>query len=127
MYGGGITNTTSLRTLLSYGANVFIREFLGIQGILTMSSFFRLYRGSLLRNLQRHYGPGIVERAGFESMIEMLMKMVYLRTPISEVPMLLDVSLRAGKSKMKVMQTVINYFGLIRHKNRWKSLAQKTN
>src|SRR5262249_36921122 len=108
MYGGGITNTTTVRTLLSYGANVFIREILGIQGILTMSSFFRLYRASLIRRLQARYGPGIVERRGFESMIEMLMKMVLMRTPISEVPMVLDTSLRAGKSKMKLLRTMFD-------------------
>jgi dolichol-phosphate mannosyltransferase len=123
MYGGGIVNTTTFRGLLSYGANVFIREVLGIQGILTMSSFFRLYRGSLIRRLQEYYGPSIIERAGFESMIEMLMKMVYLRTPISEIAMVLDTSLRAGKSKMNIRRTILNYLGLVRQKNRWKAIA----
>ncbi|MDP7097121.1 MAG: hypothetical protein QF511_01130, partial [Rhodospirillales bacterium] len=61
-----------------------------------------------------------VERAGFESMVEMLVKMVHLKMAISEVPMVLDTTLRAGKSKMKVMKTVIGYLSLYRLKGRWR-------
>src|SRR5262249_28799894 len=45
-YGGGIENTNALRMFLSHGANAFIKGGLGISGIHTMSSFFRLHRGS---------------------------------------------------------------------------------
>ncbi len=120
MYGGGVTNTQTYRWFLSYMANVFVKEMLGISGILTMSSFFRLYRGSALRRLQGSYGPGIVERDGFESMVEMLVKMVMLGITISEVPMVLDTTLRAGKSKMNVVKTVIGYLSLYRLKGRWR-------
>ena len=120
MYGGGITNTQTYRWFMSYVANIFVKEMLGISGIMTMSSFFRLYRGSVLLRLQDRYGPGIVERAGFESMVEMLVKMVHLKMAISEVPMVLDTTLRAGKSKMKVMKTVIGYLSLYRLKGRWR-------
>ncbi|HJN23611.1 MAG TPA: glycosyltransferase [Rhodospirillales bacterium] len=120
MYGGGITNTQTYRWFLSYMANVFVKEMLGISGIMTMSSFFRLYRGRALRSLQNRHGPGIVERAGFESMVEMLVKMVYLKIAISEVPMVLDTTLRAGKSKMNVIKTIMGYLSLYRLKGRWR-------
>jgi glycosyltransferase involved in cell wall biosynthesis len=100
MYGGGITQTSFLRKLLSSGANLVVKDLLDIQGILTVSSFFRLYRGSALLRMQRIFGPGIVERVGFESMVEMVMKLVMVRLAISEVAMTLDSSLRKGKSKM---------------------------
>lgn len=120
MYGGGIIGTSTFRMMLSHVANAFVKEFLGIHGIMTMSSFFRLYRGSAIKRLQEHYGPGIVERAGFESMVEMAMKMITLRLTISEVPMRLDGSLRAGQSKMKVFRTISGYITLIKDKGRWK-------
>jgi dolichol-phosphate mannosyltransferase len=122
-YGGGILRTTAFRTLLSHIANLFVKEFLGIRGLLTISSFYRLYRGSALLRLQRHYGPGIVERAGFESMVELVLKMVYLRMSISEVPMVLDTGLRIGASRMNVSRTAFGYFALFRRKGAWRARA----
>lgn len=120
LYGGGISNTNAYRVFLSHMANVFVKEGLGLHGIVTMSSFFRLYRGSAFLRLQAAFGPGIVERAGFESMIELLLKIVYLRMTVSEVAMKLDTSQRAGKSKMKVARTALGYITLWRDKAQWR-------
>ncbi len=119
MYGGGIVNTSTMRMLLSHIANAFVKEFLGLHGIITMSSFFRLYKGSVLRKLQSCYGTQVVECAGFECMIELLIKLVHLQTTISEVPMLLDTSIRKGKSKMKIFRTIRGYLTLGIIKKRW--------
>lgn len=119
MYGGGFTQTSFLRKLLSSGANLIVKDLLDIQGILTVSSFFRLYSAGALKRLQRVFGPGIVERAGFESMVEMVMKMTMLRMTISEVAMLLDSSRRKGKSKMKLSRTILGYLTLWRCKQGW--------
>jgi dolichol-phosphate mannosyltransferase len=124
LYGGGITNTSSMRVILSNVANVFVKEFLGIHGIVTMSSFFRLYRGETILRLQRYYGAEIIERAGFESMIELLLKMIYLNISISEIAMLLDTSRRVGKSKMKILRTIIGYLSLWKDKRRWRAMVE---
>ena len=121
LYGGAIEHTTTWRVILSRIANVFVKEMLGLTGIATVSSFYRLYRGSVVLDLQRCYGPGIVERAGFECMIELLLKMVYLRTRISEVPLTLDTSLRVGRSKMRVMRTILGYVRLLQDARRWRA------
>jgi len=123
LYGGSIEHTTTWRVILSRIANVFVKEVLGLNGIATVSSFYRLYRGSVITNLQRCYGSGIVERAGFECMIELLLKLVYTRTTISEVPMTLDTSLRAGKSKMKILSTIAGYLRLWQDAPRWRAGA----
>ena len=98
MYGGGILHTRASRVMLSHIANTFVKEFFGVHGLLTVSSFFRLYRGSCLRRLQECYGERIVQRDGYESMVEMVMKMTYLGMSISELPMVLDTTLRAGRT-----------------------------
>lgn len=126
MYGGGITNTSFLRTFLSYGANVFVKEMLEIRGIMTMSSFFRLYSGATLRKMMDRFGPSIIERAGFESMIELLMKMIYMQCTISEVPMVLDTSQRKGKSKMKLAKTIMGFLVLMSCKRRWIAEAKSS-
>jgi dolichol-phosphate mannosyltransferase len=127
MYGGGFTQTSFLRKFLSSGANLVVKDLLDIQGILTVSSFFRLYRGAALLRLQRVFGPGIVERAGFESMVEMVMKMAMLRLTISEVAMQLDSSLRKGKSKMKILRTIVGYLALWRCKAAWLERLSRQN
>ena len=123
MYGGGIVHTTPLRILLSHVANAFIKEMLSIHGLLTVSSFFRVYRGDAVQRLQAAYGAAIVERAGFESMVEMVMKLVYLRMRISEVPMVLDTSRRVGVSKMRITRTGLGYLALLGGKRRWRASA----
>ena len=123
-YGGGIENTNVLRMFLSHGANAFIKGGLGISGIHTMSSFFRLHRGTTIRRLQRLYGPEVIEHSGFDGVIEMLMKMVNLRVTISEVPMVLDTSQRIGKSKMKVLKTMLSYLTLFRDRKRWRRIGR---
>jgi dolichol-phosphate mannosyltransferase len=120
MYGGGIINTNSWRVLLSKVANLFVKEILGIQGIITASSFFRLYRAPAIKRLQQRYGDAIIERVGFECMVELLIKMINLRLRISEVPMVLDTSLRTGKSKMKVWRTIRGYIALFFRLRDWQ-------
>jgi dolichol-phosphate mannosyltransferase len=122
-YGGGIVRTNAVRTGLSHLANTFVKEFLGIHGLLTVSSFFRLYRASAVRRLQDHFGPGILERAGFECMVEMTLKMVYLGMSISEVAMVLDSSRRVGKSKMRIGRTGLGYLAVFSRKRVWESAA----
>lgn len=127
MYGGGFTQTSFLRKLLSSGANLIVKDLLDIQGILTVSSFFRLYRARTLLRMQRVFGAGIIERTGFESMVEMVMKMTMLRITISEVAMLLDSSRRKGKSKMKLLRTIRGYLVLWKYKRAWMEQLQKAN
>lgn len=123
MYGGGIVHTSTTRVLLSHIANNVVKEFLGVHGVLTVSSFFRLFRGGCLRRLQGYYGERIVERDGFESMVELAMKMIYLRMSISEVPMVLDATLREGRSKLRTWRTGLGYFALMGRRRHWQRRA----
>jgi glycosyltransferase involved in cell wall biosynthesis len=123
MYGGGILHTRPTRVILSHVANAFVKEFLGVHGLLTVSSFFRVYRGSSLRRLQERYGDRVIERDGFESMTEVVMKLMYLRLSISELPMVLDTTLREGRSKLNTTRTALGYLALFRHKRAWQQRA----
>jgi UDP-N-acetylglucosamine 2-epimerase len=106
MYGGGLSHTTMLRVVMSHVANGLVKELLGIHGILTMSSFFRLYAAPVVRRLQARYGAGIIETSGFECMVELLAKLIEAGATISEVAMPLDGSQRLGKSKMRLRRTI---------------------
>ena len=123
MYGGGVVQTDPLRVALSHVANSFVKGGRGIRGIFTMSSFYRLRTAAAMDRLQGAYGPGVIERAGFECMVEELLKMMHLGLRIAEVPMVLDTSRRAGQSKMKLVRTSRGYLAVYRHKRRWASAA----
>lgn len=126
LYGGAIVHTSVFRVFLSGIANLCVKDLLGIHGIFTVSSFYRMYTVSLLKRLQITYGPEIVERHGFECMTEMLMKMIYLDARISEVAMVLDTKLRMGKSRMKILKTIRGYYALWKLQGKWKEMAMSS-
>ena len=118
-YGGGITQTSLLRIFLSHVANTLVKEMLGIRGILTMSSFFRLYSAEVLIRVEKRYGTRLIESRGFECMVELLAKLIRVGATVSEVAMTLDGSQRMGKSKMKVLHTVGGYLRLFQKRKQW--------
>jgi dolichol-phosphate mannosyltransferase len=110
--GGGVEGTTPLRMLLSRGANGLIRSTLGLHGIRTYSSFYRVYRPAALRRVIDKYRD-FYEEAGFACVIELLVRLVRTGSTVVETPMVLQGSKRRGPSKMKVLRTIGGYFRVI--------------
>ena len=106
--GGAVEGTAWHRKILSRAGNLVARIFLPIQGIHTYSSFYRIYRPSALRDVLRRYG-NFYEETGFSCVVELLYRLFKMGFKIEEVPMVLRGSARAGKSKMKVFQTILGY------------------
>jgi hypothetical protein len=52
-----------------------------------------------------------------------VMKMMYLQMSLSELPMVLDTTRRAGRSKMNTRRTIVGYFSLFGHKREWQQRA----
>jgi dolichol-phosphate mannosyltransferase len=118
--GGGFSNTSFFRKILSFSANMVFRMFFDIK-VLTLSSFYRAYTLEILINIQKKYGNIIVEK-GFISMLEILQKAINTDGSIIEVPMFLNSDKRAGKSKMKVFNTALSYIKyLINFRSKFKS------
>lgn len=113
LFGGGIKGTSLHRVGLSHVANGLVKQTLGLSGLATLSSFFRLYQGRALIRLRESFGGRLFESDGFESQIEILHLAAKLGLRISEVPMVLDGARRIGKSKMKVLKTSLAYLRLI--------------
>jgi dolichol-phosphate mannosyltransferase len=112
-YGGGIEGTNVYRMGLSGVANWLMKHSLGLSGLHTLSSFYRVYQVSALQALQKAHGDSFITTHGFECMVEVLYRAARLRLRISEVPMLLDGSRRVGKSNMKVLKTSVAYLRLV--------------
>jgi len=112
LYGGGIKGTNPHRVALSHVANGLMKRALGLSGLSTLSSFYRVYQASALMALRERHGDAFITTRGFECMVEVLYRAARLGLRISEVPMVLDGSRRVGKSKMKVLRTSVAYLGL---------------
>jgi hypothetical protein len=106
--GGRMLNVSAYRRLLSAGAGWFVRTLLGIDAQ-TVSSFFRVYRASLLHAALARYGDGLIREPGFACKAELLVKLTALGARVVEVPVDLDATRRIGKSRMKVTPTLMAY------------------
>jgi glycosyltransferase involved in cell wall biosynthesis len=105
--GGGFSETSIVRKLISSVANLVFRFAFNIR-ILTISSFYRVYKPLFLRRIKEEYGQ-IISEVGFISMLEILIKHIKLNATIIEVPMKLNSANRKGKSKMKIFKTALSY------------------
>jgi dolichol-phosphate mannosyltransferase len=105
--GGGFEETTLFRKILSFAANTVLRFCFDVK-VLTLSSFYRVYRPDLLRVIKAKYGT-IIEEPGFICMVEILIKAIRCKAEIIEVPMVLHSEKRKGKSKMKIIKTGRSY------------------
>lgn len=105
--GGGFDETTFVRKLTSFTANLLLRLWFDVK-VLTLSSFYRIYSVQLLHDIRNKYGVLIKEK-GFISKVEILVKAIRIKAKIIEVPMTLHSKKRKGKSKMKVMKTMMSY------------------
>ena len=108
--GGGIKGTTLSRRMMSMSANFMIGLMSMRPDIKTYSSFYRIYRYPAISRLYKLYGKDFMEETGFACAVELFMKLARLRISIEEVPMLLDCKRRIGKSRMKVLPTILAYF-----------------
>ncbi len=103
-----MVNVNRRRRILSAGAGFMVRRALGLDAH-TVSSFFRVYRASALRAASERYGPELIEEEGFACAAEVLAKLARMGMRIDEVPVRLDWTRRAGKSKMPVVATILGY------------------
>jgi len=100
-------------TVLIGTGQLLVRLLLGLDAR-TVSSFFRVYRASVLREASRRYGDKLITETGFACKAELLAKIASLGTRIEEVPVDLDGSRRVGESKMSIGPTLAGYWRLFR-------------
>jgi dolichol-phosphate mannosyltransferase len=107
-----MVNVSRFRRVLSGGAAVVINRILGVDAK-TVSSFYRVYRASVLRRAVARYGDGLIREPGFACKAELLSKLTSLGASIEEVDVGLDTSRRVGESKMPIVRTIFHYWRLM--------------
>jgi dolichol-phosphate mannosyltransferase len=110
--GGAIVGAGRHRAGLSRAASFAVRATAGVDAR-TVSSFFRVYRASMLRAAYQRHGDAFIREGGFACKAEILGKLSRLDAAIEEVPVDLDASKRIGDSKLKVLPTMAGYTRLM--------------
>jgi dolichol-phosphate mannosyltransferase len=110
--GGGLSNVGLVRRVLSRSASYAMRRTSGVDAR-TVSTFFRVYRASILRQGYERHGDALVREHGFACKAELLFKLARLGARLEEVPVVIDWSQREGASKMRVLPTMVAYMRLM--------------
>lgn len=111
--GGKEVGLSRLRSFLSRGASTLLSLFFPISGAKDYTCGYRAYRGSVIKDALHLFGNHLIEERGFTCMAEILIKMRTLGVRVAEVPLVLRYDLKSGRSKMKVVRTVMRYFVLV--------------
>ena len=120
--GGRMINVSTTRRVLSRGAGVVVRRALDLDAR-TVSSFFRVYRASILRSGFERFGDQLICERGFACKAEILAKLAAIGARIEEIPVDLDAARRTGESKMRLMPTIAGYWRLASARRRIQRTA----
>lgn len=111
--GARVLGVPPVRRLLSWGAGTLFRMVFPIPGVKDYTCGYRAYRGEFLQGAFERYGDRFVSEAGFQCMVDILLKLHRLGAICCEVPLVLRYDLKGGVSKMKVGRTVLRTLGLM--------------
>ena len=112
-----MVNVSRKRRILSKGAGFVVRRMLGLDAE-TVSSFFRVYRASTLRQSFARFGDDLMRERGFACKAELLANLARNGARVAEVPVDLDCGRRVGKSKMPIFKTIVAYARMLRRQRR---------
>lgn len=109
-----IFGLSRFRKFISYMASLIFRTLLPIKGVKDFTCGFRAYRASVLKEALKKYGPKFIDQDGFQSMVDILLKLRKMDGIIfGEVPFILRYDLKEGESKMDVKSTTLKTLKLI--------------
>jgi len=104
--GARVLGVPRMRRFFSWAASRLFRLVFPIPGVWDYTCGYRAYRASLLQEAFRRYGDPWVSEAGFACMVEILLKLHKLGAICGETPLILRYDRKAGRSKMRVGQTI---------------------
>ena len=101
------------RKIISRIGNFILRLLFPIKGVRDYTCGYRMYSLNILKAARKVYGESLIKEQGFGSMAELLIKLRSLGAFVCETPIILRYDKKAGKSKMKVIPTIIRTLRLM--------------
>lgn len=112
--GGGAVGLSTYRTLLSKGANFFMKVIFGVKGVKDFSCGYRIYKVSVIKDALTIFGNYFIQMKGlgFTSTLEVLVKLNLMGCKFSEIPFVLRYDKKESDSKMVSSVTTLGYFSM---------------
>lgn len=109
--GGGQHGLDSYRSLISRGANLFMKCIFPMSGVREYSCGYRAYRASIIKTAISFYGNQFIQLKGlgFTGTLEKLVKLNIIGARFSEVPFELRYDQKLSASKMVSSITTLGY------------------
>ena len=101
-------NVPYIRIFMSKAINYLIKLLLKAE-VKDFTSGYRCFRASTIKNLYETFGDDLIVSQGFEASFEVLLKALTCNFKVGEIPIVLDYGLKNGKSKMRLIPTILNY------------------
>ena len=101
------------RLLLSTAASWLFRVFFPIRGVRDYTCGYRAYRADAMKTLIERYGREFISERGFSCMIDILLRLRERDLVFAEVPLVLRYDLKSGRTKMRVLQTILDTLKLL--------------
>jgi dolichol-phosphate mannosyltransferase len=112
--GGAEIGLMFYRSIFSRTINKILQIIFPLPNIKDYTCGYRAYSAQLLLKAFDYYHDQFITERGFTCMAEILIKLRPFIKTASEVPLVLRYDLKQGKSKMKVIHTIIGYLFLIK-------------
>jgi dolichol-phosphate mannosyltransferase len=122
--GGKQLNVPPHRVILSKVINQAIKFVTRIP-IKDATSGYRCFKAKTIKTLHKQLGKKLIESKGFETSLEILLKLSWLNPAIHEIPITLNYAKKTGHSKMKLTPTIQRYITLLFTTNKWKNQLKK--
>jgi dolichol-phosphate mannosyltransferase len=111
--GARVIGVPATRRFLSFAASVLFRIVFPTPGVRDFTCGYRAYRASVLKAAVARYRKEFIDQEGFQCMVDILLKLRRMNLRFGEVPLVLRYDLKAGKSKMKVLRTIVKTLALL--------------
>lgn len=111
--GALVYGVPPIRRILSVLASNLIKVFYPFNGVKDFTSGYRAFSGKAIKTLNNRFHDKIIVERGFSATLELLLKAGSCGLKCAEVPLILRYDQKTGKSKMKVIKTIIQYSRLL--------------
>jgi dolichol-phosphate mannosyltransferase len=111
--GARVLGVPPFRRFLSRAASVIFQVVFPTPGVRDFTCGYRAYRATVLRDAVLRYRQEFIDQEGFQCMVDILLKLRRMRLRFGEVPLVLRYDRKAGKSKMKILRTIVKTLALL--------------
>ncbi len=111
--GSKIQGVPAYRRLISDLSRILLQGLFPLRGVRDYTCCFRAYRVGLLRRARALHGENLWASQGFETVMDLLLRLRPLHPRVVELPLDLHYEVRAGRSKMNVGRTIKSSLALV--------------